>query len=186
MSPHDHIYFRSFVVNSNKISQLIHLVKHKCARQTERIKDRKNNSRGERKKKQKVNVIVLHVGYIPRKKDRQILDVLRPVNSAGSYEGEAKCIPTTSKILIHYLKHSPLLKTWMKFGGKMKLHELGRQKLGKYGSPVSRHSIQSYSLTYFRLRKREPLIALDCHQGGPFSASAVPHCGTMRERTNNS
>ena len=28
----------------------------------------------------------------------QILDVLRPVNREGSYQGETKCIPTTSKI----------------------------------------------------------------------------------------
>ena len=42
----------------------------------------------------------------------------------------------------------------------MKLNEPGRQKLGRYGSPVCRHSIQSYTLTYYRLRKREPLIAL--------------------------
>ena len=33
----------------------------------------------------------------------------------------------------------------------MKLNEPGRQKLGRYGSPVSRHSIQSYILTYYRL-----------------------------------
>ena len=32
------------------------------------------------------------------------------------------------------------------------------------GSPLSRHSMQSYILTYHRLRKREPLIALGSHQ----------------------
>ena len=76
----------------------------------------------------------------------------------GSYQGETKCIPTTSKILIHYLKHIPLLKIWRNLEN-MKLNELGRQKLGRYRSPVSIHDIQSYILTYYRLRKWEPLIA---------------------------
>ena len=35
--------------------------------------------------------------------DSKILYVLRPVNCEGSYPGETKCIPTTSKILNHYL-----------------------------------------------------------------------------------
>ena len=49
---------------------------------------------------------------------------------------------------------------------KMKLNEPGRQKLGRYIlyiSPVSRHSIQSYILTYYMLGKREPLGS---HHGG--------------------
>ena len=64
----------------------------------------------------------------------------------------------------------------------MKLNEPGGQKLGRYRSPVSRHSIQRYILIYYRLRKREPLIALSSHQrrgggggGALISASAVPH-----------
>ena len=36
-----------------------------------------------------------------------------------------------------------------------------RQKLGRSRSPVSIHS---YILTYYRLRKREPLIDLGSHQ----------------------
>ena len=44
-----------------------------------------------------------------------------------------------------------------------------------YRSSVSRHSIQSYILTYHRLRKREPLIALGSHH--LISASAVTHRG---------
>ena len=48
----------------------------------------------------------------------------------------------------------------------MKLNEPGTQKLGRYGSPVSRYSIRSYILTYYRLRKRELLIALGSHQWG--------------------
>ena len=37
--------------------------------------------------------------------------------------------------------------------------------------------MQSYILTYYRLRKGEPLIALGSHQEGPLNsaASAVPH-----------
>ena len=34
-----------------------------------------------------------------------MLDVLRPVSREGRYQGETKCIPTTSKILSHYLQH---------------------------------------------------------------------------------
>ena len=60
----------------------------------------------------------------------------------------------------------------------MKLNELGRKKLGRHRSPVSRHSMLSYILTYYRPRKREALIALVWHQGGPLiSATAVDHCG---------
>ena len=42
---------------------------------------------------------------------------------------------------------------------KMKLNETGRQKFGRYISPVSRRSIQSYILTDYKLRKRKPLTA---------------------------
>ena len=31
------------------------------------------------------------------------------------YQGETKCIPTTSKILIPYIKHIPLLRIYQKF-----------------------------------------------------------------------
>ena len=44
--------------------------------------------------------------------DRQITHVLLPVNSEESNQGETKCIPTASKIRIHYLKHIPPLKIW--------------------------------------------------------------------------
>ena len=82
----------------------------------------------------------------------------------------------------------------------MKLfNEPGKQKLGRYESPVSRHSSQSYILTYHRLIKREHLISLDSHQGWGWgrwggaliSASAVPHHGVLlgsrtdREQTAN-
>ena len=47
---------------------------------------------------------------------------------------------------------------------------LGRQKPGRYIyiyiNLVSRHSIQSNIMTHYRLRKREPLIALGSYQGG--------------------
>ena len=42
----------------------------------------------------------------------------------------------------------------------MKLNEPGRQKQGRYRIPARRHNFQSYILTNYRLRKREPLIAL--------------------------
>ena len=49
---------------------------------------------------------------------RWVLDVLLLVlvNHEGSYQGETKCIPTTSKIMIHYmyLKYIPPLKIWRK------------------------------------------------------------------------
>ena len=40
----------------------------------------------------------------------------------------------------------------------------GKNYVGR--SPISRHSMNSYTLTYYRLRKKEPLIALGFHQGG--------------------
>ena len=52
-----------------------------------------------------------------------------PVNHEGSYQDETKCIPTTSKILILYLKHILPLKIWRNLD-KMKLNEPRRQKLG--------------------------------------------------------
>ena len=44
--------------------------------------------------------------------------------------------------------------------------------------------MQSYIRTYYRLRKREPLIALGSHQGegGSISACAVPHRGGVAYR----
>ena len=48
---------------------------------------------------------------------------------------------------------------------KMKLNEPGRQKLDRYRSSVSRHSIHSYILTQYRIRTRNTLIALSSHQG---------------------
>ena len=59
---------------------------------------------------------------------------------------------------------------------KMKLNEPGRQKLGRLRGHVSRHNTKSYILTYYGFKKRELLIALCSHQGGPLIyASAVPH-----------
>ena len=50
--------------------------------------------------------------------------------------------------------------------GKMKLNELGCQKLCRQKKRVSRHSMLTYILTGYRIRKREPLIALGSHQRG--------------------
>ena len=63
----------------------------------------------------------------------------------GHVRAHKQCIPTTSK---HY---------------EMKLNEPERQKLDTYRS---RHSMQSYILTCYRLRKREPSIALSSHHQG--------------------
>ena len=95
--------------------------------------------------------------------DGYILDVLRPVNREGSYQEKEYCIPTTSK------NSDALLNTHFTIDDvdKLKLNEPGRQKLGRHSSPVCRHSIQSYILTYYRLRKREPFIDLGFHEGGP-------------------
>ena len=60
--------------------------------------------------------------------DRQILDVLHPVNREGSYQGETKCIPTTSSDSL-FNTHSTV-EDWRNLG-KMKLNEPGRQKLGR-------------------------------------------------------
>ena len=82
-----------------------------------------------------------------------------------------------SDSLLKSITHIPLLKIWRNLE-KIKLNEPGRQKLGRHRSPVSRHGIHSYIMTYYRLRTRELLIALGSHQRGPLiSASAVPHHG---------
>ena len=52
----------------------------------------------------------------------------------------------------------------------------GRSQVDLYKNPVSRHSIQSYILTNYRLGKSEPLIALGSHQEEPLiSVSVVSH-----------
>ena len=54
----------------------------------------------------------------------------------------------------------------------------GRNEVGR--SPVSRHSVQSYILTYYRLGKKEPLISLELPpdgEGDLISAFAVPPQG---------
>ena len=40
-----------------------------------------------------------------------------------------------------------------------------RNYVGRKKTLVSRHSMQSYILTYYGLRKREPLITLRSHKG---------------------
>ena len=37
---------------------------------------------------------------------------------------------------------------------KVKLNQPGRQKPGRYRSPIIRHIIQSYTPTYYMVRKR--------------------------------
>ena len=88
------------------------------------------------------------------------------------------------KSLIHYSTHLPPWKIWGWEMENMKLNEPGRQKLGRYRSHVSRHSIQSYILTYYRLRKRKHLTdwaPTRRGRGGAawalISASAVPRRG---------
>ena len=65
-----------------------------------------------------------------------------------------KCSPITSELLIDHLTHVPPMEMWRDLE-KMKLNEPGRQTLGSYRSPVSRPSIQSYILAYYRLWKRD-------------------------------
>ena len=64
----------------------------------------------------------------------------------GHIRAKQKCIPSTSKILFHYLKTHSIVEDLENFFDKIMLNEPGRQKLGRYRSPVSRHSIQSYIL----------------------------------------
>ena len=51
----------------------------------------------------------------------------------------------------------------------MKLNEPGRQQLGRSKKPCkqAQHAIYDIILTYFRLRRREPMIDLGSHQGDP-------------------
>ena len=70
-------------------------------------------------------VVVIDVTVIAI--DRSVLDVLRPVNRERSYQGETKCIPTTSKILIDYLNTYSTVEGWRNLG-KMKLNEPGESE----------------------------------------------------------
>ena len=87
-----------------------------------------------------------------------ILEFLHPVNCEESQSGKTKwkCIPTTSTILIHYLKCIPQRRfgeIWRKWSWIQWLTREGRiQKPSRYIGPVtvSSHSIHSYSLTYYR------------------------------------
>ena len=55
--------------------------------------------------------------------DRQILDVLRTVNHEGSYQGETKRVPTTSKNSDSQLNAHSTVEDWRNLGEKMKLNE---------------------------------------------------------------
>ena len=110
------------------------------------------------------------------------------VNLDGWYQGKTKYIATTSKILTHYkqLKHIPLLNTgdvWGKWSWMSQ--EARRQKLGKK-KPICQQvqHAKLYILTYYRLRKRAPLIALGSHQGGSLiSAHGTPPRGLRRQES---
>ena len=78
-----------------------------------------------------------------------ILDVLRPVKREWSYQGEIKCIPTTSEISDSLLSTHSTVEEWRNLE-KMMLNEPGRQKLGRNGISVSGHSTQGYIPTYYR------------------------------------
>ena len=95
--------------------------------------------------------------------DRYLMFYVQSPAKGHNIRAKQNCFPTTSK------NYDALLNTHFTIEDleKLKLNEPGRQKLGRHSSPVSRHSIQSYMLTYYRLRKREPLIALGFHEGGP-------------------
>ena len=66
------------------------------------------------------------------------------------------------------------MKIWRNLE-KTKLNESGRQKLGRCRRHASRHSIQSYIVTYYMYMYREPLIALGFHQGGALISASVGH-----------
>ena len=60
-----------------------------------------------------------------------ILDVLRPGNREGSYQGETKRSPTTSGILINYLLYIQALRIGELWGKWSKLNDPGRKKIGR-------------------------------------------------------
>ena len=61
--------------------------------------------------------------------------VKRGVNHKESYiyQAKTKCAATTNNVLIHCLRHIPLLKGSERLGGEMKWNESGRQKLCSQG-----------------------------------------------------
>ena len=88
------------------------------------------------------------------------------------------CLPTTtSKTYDSVLNTRSSVKDWRHLA-TTKLNGPGRQTFGRCGSPVSRHSMQSYVLTYYRLRQREPLIAPGSYQvGRHFCIRGIPPRG---------
>ena len=84
-------------------------------------------------------------------------------NVEGLYQGKTKCVGNASQILIQCLIHVTLMikEVW----GKIKLKELGRQKLCRQPCQQVQHAKLYFSI-YYRLRKREPLIALGYLQRG--------------------
>ena len=107
-----------------------------------------------------------------------MLDVWRPVNREGSDQGETKCIPiTTSDSLlkawgdpvrltsikklkkIHNLIHIPSLRIGVIWGKWSWMSQEGRT-LGRYEALQVDTACKAYILTYYRLWKRNSLIAL--------------------------
>ena len=84
----------------------------------------------------------------------EILDVLHPVNCEGATSGRNKSV-LLSQAKLWFINYDTFHCWGPEKFREMKLNESGRQKVG---SPVSRHSMQSYILTYCRLRKKESLI----------------------------
>ena len=105
-----------------------------------------------------------HAGDGPNEQStdwRQILDGLRPVNREGSWllsgRNKMSLLPRV-KFLIQHLGHIPPVLRIGEVWEKIKLKESGRQRLGTcrlVNSPVSRRSMQSYILTYYRLRNQK-------------------------------
>ena len=91
------------------------------------------------------------------------------------FQGETKCIATASNNSDSLLNTHSTDEDWTHLENK-KLSEPGRQKLVDR-SPVRRHKMQSYILSYYRLRKREPLIAL--HDNIP--ADLLPRWRKVRQ-----
>ena len=92
--------------------------------------------------------------------DRDLMFYTHSTAKDHSYPAEPKCTPATSQILTLFMTHFTV-EDRIRLG-KIKLNELGKQKLGRRSLP------QSYFLTHYRLRKKEPFTALGSHlQGGP-------------------
>ena len=101
-------------------------------------------------------------------------------NVEGLYQGKTKCVGDATQILIQCLIHVTLMikEVW----GKIKLKELGRQKLCRQPCQQVQHAKLYFSI-YYRLRKEGTFDSPGIPpEGTSIYAPVVSHFGSDEER----